>query len=182
MAPVTDKPPKSRLISLRHQDITEHHWSKLIVFKFNVVSNHLFLPQELLRQREVIQNIEKKTDEINTNLTTSQRHLNNIKSVFGGIKNWWSGKKDSASTSKESQIQSSLDSIAKKSEEGTNRDGAGGGADLSDRDLDSRFLGRSASPQYGGTSSLQHVQRVTGSAREEELDRNLGESLSRGFD
>lgn len=49
--------------------------------------------EELLRQREVLNNIEKKTDEVNSTLTVSQRHLNNIKSVFGGIKNWWAGKK-----------------------------------------------------------------------------------------
>lgn len=35
--------------------------------------------------------MERKLDSINTNLKTSQRHLTSIKSVFGGIKNWWNG-------------------------------------------------------------------------------------------
>ena len=27
-------------------------------------------------------------------MDTSQKHLNNIKSIFGGIKNWWNKGKD----------------------------------------------------------------------------------------
>ncbi|KAL8560797.1 hypothetical protein ACOMHN_061832 [Nucella lapillus] len=159
--------------------------------------------EELLRQREVIDNISKKTDEINTTLTTSQRHINNIKSVFGGIKNWWNtGKKETApqSSSQQKAGGSSLDSIVKKNQEsspaagasgsGSQRSGSssrwGGGASFGDGDLDSRFLAQSPTPRGGGvggssssgvggsSSSLQYVQPVTRSAREEDLDRNLG--------
>ena len=35
--------------------------------------------------------MENKLDKINQDLKTSQRHLTSIKSVFGGIKNWWKG-------------------------------------------------------------------------------------------
>lgn len=31
---------------------------------------------------------------MNSTLNQTQRNLNNIKSIFGGVKNWWSGKKD----------------------------------------------------------------------------------------
>ncbi|KAK7087788.1 synaptosomal-associated protein 29-like [Littorina saxatilis] len=149
--------------------------------------------EELLRQREVIQNIEKKTDDINTTLTTSQKHINNIKSVFGGIKNWWGGKKDAAPGPAE-QKPSSLDSIVKRNQDvaGTSGSGTSGrgwgeekspgwGESGSDGDLDSRFLARS--PQYGAGSGasgggrsagLQYVQPITRSAREEDLDKNLG--------
>jgi synaptosomal-associated protein 29 len=39
-----------------------------------------------------------KVDKINADTKVSQRHLNGIKSIFGGIKNWWNGegKKDDA--------------------------------------------------------------------------------------
>lgn len=40
-----------------------------------------------------------KVDKINADTKVSQRHLNGIKSIFGGIKNWWNGegkKEDSA--------------------------------------------------------------------------------------
>ncbi|KAL0867704.1 hypothetical protein ABMA27_008438 [Loxostege sticticalis] len=51
--------------------------------------------EELARQREQLQTTNKRLDEINTNLTYSQKHLNGIKSVFYGLKNYISGKSDS---------------------------------------------------------------------------------------
>lgn len=54
--------------------------------------------QELSRQREVLENTNKRLDEINTNLNYSQKHLNGIKSVFYGLKNYISGKSDQTPT------------------------------------------------------------------------------------
>lgn len=34
-------------------------------------------------------------------MKTTQRHLNSIKSVFGGIRNWWSGKPEEKDKSKD---------------------------------------------------------------------------------
>ncbi|CAK1590369.1 unnamed protein product [Parnassius mnemosyne] len=50
--------------------------------------------EELVRQREQLQNTNRRLDEINTNLNYSQKHLNGIKSVFYGLKNYISGKSD----------------------------------------------------------------------------------------
>ena len=47
-----------------------------------------------MHQGEQLDNTETKLDQINQDMKTSQRHINNIKSVFGGFKNWWSGKKE----------------------------------------------------------------------------------------
>ena len=47
-------------------------------------------------------NVEKNVDKIVADTKISQRHLNSIKSVFGGIKNWWNGegkKEDTTSSS-----------------------------------------------------------------------------------
>lgn len=49
--------------------------------------------EELSHQGEQLNNIEYRVDKINQDTKVAQSHLNNIKSVFGGIKNWWSGKK-----------------------------------------------------------------------------------------
>jgi len=43
---------------------------------------------ELQRQKETLLRTEGRLDEINNTLKTSERHLNGIKSVFGGIKNY----------------------------------------------------------------------------------------------
>lgn len=50
--------------------------------------------EELVRQREQLDNTNKRLDEINTNLNYSQKHINGIKSVFYGLKNYISGKSD----------------------------------------------------------------------------------------
>ncbi|XP_026755051.1 synaptosomal-associated protein 29 [Galleria mellonella] len=50
--------------------------------------------EELTRQREQLQNTNRKLDKINADLNDSQRHLNGIKSVFYGLKNYISGKTD----------------------------------------------------------------------------------------
>lgn len=63
--------------------------------------------EELLRQREQLARTEKRLDEINSTLRFSQKHIQGIKSVFGSLKNYLSGKSgDPApnSKSKESDI------------------------------------------------------------------------------
>lgn len=46
--------------------------------------------EELLKQREQLHNIEENLDTINNTMRTSQKHINSIKSIFGGIKNYFS--------------------------------------------------------------------------------------------
>lgn len=70
--------------------------------------------QELVHQGEQLDNVETKTDKINQDMRTSQRHLTSIKSVFGGIKNWWKGEDKKVEEVKpppkrESRLQSTLD-------------------------------------------------------------------------
>ncbi|XP_065093106.1 synaptosomal-associated protein 29 [Ochlerotatus camptorhynchus] len=48
--------------------------------------------EELHRQREQLEKTKKQLDEINNSLRFSQKHLNSLKSVFGGLKNYLSGR------------------------------------------------------------------------------------------
>lgn len=50
--------------------------------------------EELAKQREQLENTNKQLDDINTTLRFSQKHLNGLKSVFGGLKNYLSGQRD----------------------------------------------------------------------------------------
>jgi len=54
--------------------------------------------QDLVHQGEQLDSVESKVDKINADTKVSQRHLNSIKSIFGGIRNWWNGdgKNDAA--------------------------------------------------------------------------------------
>lgn len=69
--------------------------------------------EELARQREALQNTDKRLDEINTNLNYSQKHLNGIKSVFYGLKNYISGKSDPPAA--KSQVSPSMRSAGPSS-------------------------------------------------------------------
>ncbi|KNC34564.1 hypothetical protein FF38_09371 [Lucilia cuprina] len=51
---------------------------------------------ELAKQREQLERTAKQLDDINASLRFSQRHLNGLKSVFGGLKNYLSGNRDQA--------------------------------------------------------------------------------------
>lgn len=52
----------------------------------------IVLFQELIRQREQLERTEKRLDDINSTLRFSQKHIQGIKSVFGSLKNYLSGK------------------------------------------------------------------------------------------
>jgi synaptosomal-associated protein 29 len=61
--------------------------------------------EELVRQKEQLQNTDRRLDEINSNLRISQKHIQGIKSIFGSFKNMLSGKSNlprSSSTEVES--------------------------------------------------------------------------------
>lgn len=47
--------------------------------------------EELARQREQLEKTSKQLDNINATLRFSQKHLNGLKSVFGGLKNYLAG-------------------------------------------------------------------------------------------
>ncbi|XP_039627470.1 synaptosomal-associated protein 29 [Polypterus senegalus] len=48
--------------------------------------------EELMRQGEALKRTEKMLDNMDQSLNVSQRHINNIKSVFGGIVNYFKSK------------------------------------------------------------------------------------------
>lgn len=51
---------------------------------------------ELVRQREQLENTDRRLDDINSSLKDSQKNINGIKSVFSSLKTWWSSPKQDA--------------------------------------------------------------------------------------
>ena len=49
--------------------------------------------KELMRQREQLERTDRRLEDINNTLRFSQKHIQGIKSVFGGLKNYFSGSK-----------------------------------------------------------------------------------------
>ncbi|VVC28758.1 Target SNARE coiled-coil homology domain [Cinara cedri] len=62
--------------------------------------------EELVRQKEQLQNTDKRLDEINSNLRVSQKHIQGIKSIFGSFKNMLSGKSNLPPRNSTSDIES----------------------------------------------------------------------------
>ncbi|XP_007900001.1 synaptosomal-associated protein 29 [Callorhinchus milii] len=50
--------------------------------------------EELMRQGEALKRTETMIDRMDNQLKTSQKHINSIKSIFGGIKNYFQFKKE----------------------------------------------------------------------------------------
>ncbi|XP_065333799.1 synaptosomal-associated protein 29 [Cloeon dipterum] len=61
--------------------------------------------EELVRQREQLERTESRLDEINNTLRFSQKHINGIKSVFGSLKNYISGRGANANNANASTSQ-----------------------------------------------------------------------------
>lgn len=100
-------------------------------------------------------------------MTVTQKHLNNIKSVFGGIKTWWSTKKTTETSipeSKPGRLQETLEKH--KASQPVRRNPDCQGFYDEDNDLDDKFM--------QGARTQQYVKPVTHSAREEQLNENLG--------
>jgi synaptosomal-associated protein 29 len=50
--------------------------------------------EELVRQREQLNNVDEKLDSMNAIMRVSQKHLTSMKSIFGGFKNYFSRNSD----------------------------------------------------------------------------------------
>lgn len=128
-----------------------------------------------MHQREQLNNIEQKTAKINQDLKTSQKHITNIKSIFGGIKNWWNGEKDKDSQPRQpepgtSKLQSTIDSNSASRPPPGQRYKTDDGRGFYEDDLDDNFMKGSRNPE----GKKQYFKPVTNSRKEELLNENLG--------
>jgi len=113
--------------------------------------------EELSRQKEQLVKTEQKLDDINSSLRSSEKHIQGIRSVFGSIKNYFSGHSTTA-TSSTSIPTSTLPTSTS--------------ADPLNRPNTGHHQGH---PAMRGQSGLAH--RQAGSV-DEALDRNLDDMAS----
>lgn len=125
---------------------------------------------ELTRQKEQLLNTESKLDEINSSLRQSERHLQGIRSVFGSIRNYFSGHSNTASTT-----GTTNNSPAPTS---TNRNIGPGPGQSSYNDFNNR-VSQSHNNISGMTSApTQNRSGSVTNAVDEQLDRNLDDMAS----
>lgn len=78
--------------------------------------------EELLHQREQLENVNEKLDSINAVMRVSQKHITSMKSIFGGVKNYFSKGGSSKSLSTKSDSNSKLSSSASENSLGKTLD------------------------------------------------------------
>lgn len=131
--------------------------------------------EELLLQKEQLNNIESKTGKINQDLKTTQKHITGIKSIFGGVKNWWNGNKDNEPPTKSteqstSKLKETIDQAnASRPPAGERYKTGDGRGFYEDEDLDAKFMKGSRNPQV----QEQYFKPVTNSDKEKRLNENL---------
>lgn len=116
---------------------------------------------ELAKQREQLEKTRDTLDTINTSLKFSQRHLNGIKSMFGGLKNYLAGKTDYESKMSTSSSNSEVSSIPSPT-------------------ADERYSSHPTTRLRN--DPIQHQQKQVSGGFNQQLDRNLDDmcdSLSR---
>ena len=123
---------------------------------------------ELTRQKEQLLNTESKLDEINSSLRQSERHLQGIRSVFGSVRNYFSGRSASAAST----------GPAPGAAPGPNRNTGptSGPGQSSYNDFNNRVSQSHGSVQQ--QRQLQQGQQSYSSAVDEQVDRNLDDMAS----
>ena len=130
---------------------------------------------EMSRQKEQLLNTETKLDEINSSLRQSEKHIQGIRSVFGSIRNYFSGQPASASVAPgTSQAQlpqpGGNRNISSSASAGSGLgQGLGQGRQASFNDFNNRV---------SQTGQAQHSATQQYNAVDEQLDRNLDDMAS----
>lgn len=134
--------------------------------------------EELARQREQLENTNKQLDDINTTLRFSQKHLNGLKSVFGGLKNYISGQRDM----KQVQQQQSLSTAQSTNTLGDKLNSPTSSYARPPMTADERYESHPTTRLRMDEEYYSVQQKQTGSNFNQQLDKNLDEmagSLSR---
>ncbi|XP_014671840.1 PREDICTED: synaptosomal-associated protein 29-like [Priapulus caudatus] len=127
----------------------------------------LHTAEDLLHQKEQLENVDRKLDKMKQDTRISQRHITSIKSVFGGLKNYFSGNKDpkpEAPPKPESQSTSGLRTTVESNPRSSEHPAM-------------RLRGLDDADEMAYPSQQQRPGR---SAIDDEIDSNLGE-MSEGM-
>ncbi|XP_008586257.1 PREDICTED: synaptosomal-associated protein 29 [Galeopterus variegatus] len=77
---------------LRRAEATADSTSRSLSLVYESEKIGVASSEELVRQRGVLERTEKMVDKMDQDLKTSQKHINSIKSVFGGLVNYFKSK------------------------------------------------------------------------------------------
>ena len=132
-------------------------------------------------------NVERKVTSINQQTKTSQKHINNIKSIFGGLKNWFSGgKEEEKKEEEEEEPTKRSEALTSAIERDRSRPGEHPALRIRSPDYSGFYENEGSASDRGASSSSlgynghSQKQQSYGGARSEhddQVDNNLGESI-----
>lgn len=131
--------------------------------------------EELKRQGEVLKRADNMLDNMDQDLKTSQRHINSIKSVWGGLVNYFKGKpetKPPPEDPKSYQANSTLQTAMSSSREQEDKYQA---SHPNLRKLDTAAFGASASVDSSSSRHMGYPQNRYLKEAHQTLDNNLDE-------
>ncbi|XP_041793183.1 synaptosomal-associated protein 29 [Chelmon rostratus] len=131
--------------------------------------------EELIRQGEVLKRTDKMLDNMDQDLKTSQRHINGIKSVWGGLVNYFKGKPETKPPPEEAKAYQASEGIQNALSSSRQHEDKYQASHPNLRKLDTGGFGAAAS--LDGSSSRQSGCPQNRHLREahQTLDKNLDE-------
>lgn len=88
----TDRQTALRQEALRRAEATAASTGRSLSLMYESEKIGVASAEELVRQRGALERTEKMVDKMEQDLKTSQKHINSIKSVFGGLVNYFKSK------------------------------------------------------------------------------------------
>ncbi|KTF89656.1 hypothetical protein cypCar_00037482 [Cyprinus carpio] len=136
--------------------------------------------EELIRQGEALKRTEKMIDNMEQDMRTSQRHINTIKSVWGGVVNYFKGKPEPPRAAQKEppvsyEANSRLQNALTESKQQEDKYQA---SHPSLRKLDTSGFGASASLDNEPSDQNGYPRNKQLRAAHHQLDSNLGEKHS----
>ncbi|XP_031161609.1 synaptosomal-associated protein 29 isoform X2 [Sander lucioperca] len=134
--------------------------------------------EELMRQGEVLKRADKMMDNMDQDLKTSQKHINSIKSVWGGLVNYFKAKPETKPPPEEPKARQANDRLQNAMSSSREYEDKYQASHPNLRKLDTEGFGASAS--IGDSSSGQNGYTANRHLREahQTLDNNLDEMCS----
>ncbi|XP_037634545.1 synaptosomal-associated protein 29 [Sebastes umbrosus] len=134
--------------------------------------------EELMRQGEVLKRADKMMDNMDQDLKTSQKHINGIKSVWGGLVNYFKGKPETKPPPEEPKAYEASDRLQNAMSSSREHEDKYQASHPNLRKLETGGFGASASTDGGssrqnGYSQNRHLQEAHST-----LDNNLDEMCS----
>ncbi|KAM3868471.1 synaptosomal-associated protein 29 [Diretmus argenteus] len=129
--------------------------------------------EELVRQGEVLKRTEKMVDNMDEDLKTSQKHINSIKSVWGGLVNYFKAKPETTKPPEEPKAYQASDKLQNAMSMSKEHEDKYQASHPNLRKLDTGGFGASASIDDNSSKQNGHPVNRQLRAAHQTLDNNL---------